>query len=93
MIIPLLDGQTEKLLQGQVELKQEIREVKTELNQVKSEILNLSLKVENEVTERIRGLYDSRGVQTDVSERILASLESIEAKIHVVQLDTFRALT
>jgi hypothetical protein len=73
------------LLQGQTEMR-------SELGEVRKDLTKLSVKVEGEMVEKIRGLYDAREVQNYTNERILSALESIEAKLHVVQVDTFRVL-
>jgi ABC-type phosphate transport system auxiliary subunit len=46
------------------------------------------LRMENELTEKIRGLYDFREVQNDINERIVSTLDRIEAKVDVLQLET-----
>ncbi|KUG03119.1 chromosome partition protein smc [hydrocarbon metagenome] len=45
-------------------------------------------RMENELTEKVRGLYDFREVQNDINDRVLNSLDRIEAKIDVLQLET-----
>ena len=64
----------------------------TEGQQMLSEKVNIidlnQIRMENELTEKIRGLYDSREVQNDVNERIISTLERLEAKIDVLQLET-----
>ncbi len=42
--------------------------------------------MENELTEKISALFDAREVHNDVNERIIISLDRIEAKIDVLQL-------
>jgi len=81
-----------QLLQGQTEIRGELSEVKEELGEVKNEILQLSTKVEHEIADKLRGLFDAREVQTNVNERIISSLDGIEAKLHSVQVDAFRTL-
>ena len=44
--------------------------------------------MENELTEKISALFDARAVQNDVNERIITSLDRIEAKIDILQLET-----
>ncbi len=44
--------------------------------------------MENELTEKISALFDAREVQNDVNERIITSLDRIEAKIDILQLET-----
>jgi hypothetical protein len=46
------------------------------------------LRMENELIEKIRGIYDFREVQNDINDRVLNSLDRIEAKIDVLQLET-----
>lgn len=46
------------------------------------------LRMENELTEKIRGLYDFREVQNDINERLISTLDRIEAKVDVLQLET-----
>jgi hypothetical protein len=64
----------------------------TEGQQMLSEKVNIidlnQIRMENELTEKIRGLYDFREVQNDVNERIISTLERLEAKIDVLQLET-----
>ena len=48
----------------------------------------LETRMENEVIEKIHGLYEDRKVQHEVNSRVLAALERIESKIttHDVQI-------
>lgn len=46
------------------------------------------VRMENELTEKIRGLYDFREVQNDINEKIIYSLNRIEAKLDVLQMET-----
>ena len=92
MLALLLQGQTE--MRGELgEVRGELGEVRGEMSEVRKDLNKLSIKVEGEILDKIRGLYDSREVQNNVNERILSTLESIEAKLHSVQLDTYRAMT
>ena len=43
---------------------------------------------ENELTEKVRALFDAREVQNDINERVIYSLNRIEAKLDVLQLET-----
>ena len=81
-----------QLLQGQTQIRGELGEVKEKLGVVENEILQLTTKVENEIADKIRGLFDAREVQTNINERIINSLDGIEAKLHSVQVDAFRTL-
>lgn len=46
------------------------------------------VRMESELTEKIRGLYDFREVQNDVNDRVISALERIEAKVDVLQIET-----
>ncbi|MDD4563110.1 MAG: hypothetical protein PHW39_08555 [Syntrophomonadaceae bacterium] len=73
----LVIKQLQTLTEGQQTLSEKVNII--DLNQI---------RMENELTEKIRGLYDSREVQNDVNERIISTLERLEAKIDVLQLET-----
>lgn len=76
-------------------LNQQVGNIETDVFSLKSDVtdlkkgqLHLETRMENEVIEKVRGLYEFREVQTDVNERILATLDRIEAKIetHDIQI-------
>lgn len=46
------------------------------------------VRMEKELTEKVRALFDAREVQKDVNERIISTLDRIEAKVDVLQLET-----
>ena len=90
------------LTEGQRKLESKVDKLETRIgnieegqNEMKSDIvelnkgqLRLETRMENEVIEKIRGLYEFREIQTEVNERILAALDRIEAKIesHDIQI-------
>jgi len=90
------------LTEGQQKLESKVDKLETRIgnieegqNEMKSDIaelnkgqLRLETRMENEVIEKIRGLYEFREVQTEVNERILAALDRIESKIesHDIQI-------
>ena len=90
------------LTEGQQKLEPKVDKLETRIgnieegqNEMKSDIaelnkgqLRLETRMENEVIEKIRGLYEFREVQTEVNERILAALDRIESKIesHDIQI-------
>jgi len=43
-------------------------------------------RMENDLTEKVRGLYDAREIQFDVNERIIDSLGRIENKFDRMSL-------
>ncbi len=46
------------------------------------------VRMENELTEKVRALFDAREVQNDVNQWLISSLDRIEAKVDVLQLET-----
>lgn len=69
--------QLSALTEGQNELTKEV----VELRQSQA-------RMENELTEKVRALFDAREVQNDVNERLISTLGRIEAKVDVLQLET-----
>ena len=60
-------------------------------NELTKEVIELGqsqVRMENELTEKVRALFDAREVQSDVNERLISTLERIEAKVDVLQLET-----
>ena len=74
-----------KILEGQNELqnefKQEIRAVSTKLDK-------LEMRMENEVIDSIRILFDARSVKNQAIVNISETLNRVEAKLDVLQLET-----
>ena len=60
----------------------------TQLESLQKGQLRLETRIESEVIEKIRGLYDDREVQQDTNQRITSTLERIEAKVDVLQMET-----
>jgi len=58
------------------------------LNEKINKVDTNQVRMENELTEKIRGLYDFGEVQNDVNERIISTLDRLEAKVDVLQLET-----
>lgn len=46
------------------------------------QIDNSEIRMENEITDKIRSLYDAREVQSEVNERIISTLDRLEAKLY-----------
>ncbi len=78
-----------EILHGQTEMKKELRQ---SIQDMRKDIQQLTAQVEVEVMDKIHGLYEAREVQATVLARILNTLEGVEAKLHSVQVDTYRAL-
>jgi len=49
--------------------------------------LKLEDRIENEIIEKIRALYDARSVQEDINSRIIDTLNRIEAKLDILQME------
>jgi cell division protein FtsB len=74
-------SQLDSLQKGQTTLESHIDLLDS--NQIK-----LETRIENEIIEKIRALYDARSVQNDINTRIIDTLERIETKIDVLQMET-----
>jgi hypothetical protein len=72
-ILKMLESMNERM--GNLESKID----KVDANQV---------RMENELTEKVRALFDAREVQNDINERIISALGRIEAKLDVLQMET-----
>jgi len=86
-ILALLEKMDNRL--GNLENGQDIlaRQVNTLTEDVQN-IRQSQVRMENELTEKVRALFDTRQVQNDVNERIIYSLNRIEAKLDVLQMET-----
>lgn len=73
-----------ELRQGQNELKQG----QDELRQGQKELRQAVARIEQQHGEKLSALFDAREVQNNVNEKILSTLERMEAKLDVLQLET-----
>lgn len=46
------------------------------------------VRMETDLTEKVRGLYDAWVVQNEFNEKVIQTLDRIEAKVDVLQLET-----
>jgi hypothetical protein len=53
-----------------------------------SRLGKLEVRVENEVINKIRGLYDFREVQMNHNQCVIDVLQRIEAKVDILQVET-----
>ena len=72
------------LEQGQNLLAKHVTELVSNVNKLSES----QVRMENELTEKVRALFDAREVQNNINERIITSLDRIEAKVEVLQLET-----
>ena len=74
------------------ELKSEIQDVRTELKSEIQEnrkaIVKIETKIENEISDKIRGIYDSREVTNTKLEKISSDIEDIKETLSNVELIT-----
>lgn len=74
------------------ELKAEIQDVKTELKaeiqENRKSIVRIETKIESEISDKIRSLYDGREVTNDKLEKISDNIEGIKETLSNVELIT-----
>ncbi|TCL74186.1 hypothetical protein EDC14_1004124 [Hydrogenispora ethanolica] len=71
-----------KMTQDMTEMKADISSLKTDVDQFKT----ADVRIENDLGEKVRALFDAREVQLDVNDRIIESLSRIESKIDRLSL-------
>ena len=59
-----------------------------EVKGIKATQVKIETRIENEVIDKIRVLFDARDVQQDTNQHVINILGRIEAKIDVLQLET-----
>lgn len=74
----------ETMQQGHNMIAQQVNDLSVEVKAIEES----QVRMENELTEKVRALYDAREVQNDVNERIINALGRIEAKVDVLQMET-----
>ena len=74
----------ESMQQGQNIIAKQVNELREEVKDIRQS----QVRMENELTEKVRALFDAREVQNDINERIIMALGRIEAKVDVLQLET-----
>lgn len=65
-----------KMTQDMTEMKTDVSALKADANQVETAVV----RIENDLGEKIRALFNARKVQLDANNRIIESLSRIEAK-------------
>lgn len=77
----------EKLFSLMEKMYIELTDIKTKMA-TKEDISRVESRIESEVVDKIRALYDNREVQNDLNEKISNTLNRIEAKVDVLQMET-----
>jgi len=81
----------EQLLKNQTTIQESMTRFSSRLDNLEANIAKVNdsqVRMENEFTEKVGALFDAREVQNDVNERIIGTLERIEAKVDVLQMET-----
>lgn len=63
-------------------------ETNSHLKELTSRIQKVEMNVENDLSYKIKALFDAREIQNDKIDVINKSLERIEVKIETLQLET-----
>ena len=74
-----------KILEGQKDIQNELKQ---EIREVSSKVDKLEMRMENEVSDKIKILFDVRQVQNETVATISETLNRVEAKLDVLQLET-----
>ena len=86
-----LDSDVKGLNNSQNRFESEIQDVKDSQCRFESEIKSVKdivLKIENDQGTKLDALFDAREVQKEMNERIFPTLDRLEAKIDVLQMET-----
>jgi len=71
-----------------VNMQEDIKGLNDGQVRLESQVGKLETRMETEVIDKLRVLFDARNVQNDVNERLISALDRIEGKIDVLQLET-----
>jgi len=74
-----------KILEGQNDLRNELKQ---EMRAVSTKVDKLEMRMENEIIDKIKILFDAREVQNESIANIAETLIRVEAKLDVLQLET-----
>jgi septal ring factor EnvC (AmiA/AmiB activator) len=83
-----LDARLENVETRLEKVETRLEKVETRLENVEKAQLRFEVKLENEVIDKIRGLYEFQRVQENVNNQVLAALARIENKLesHDIQI-------
>lgn len=68
-------------------IKSDINGIKSEISDVKAGQEKLELRIECELIDKVKALFDAREVQNEINDRVITALGRIENKIDVLQLE------
>lgn len=70
-----INQRVENIEQGQQQLKQELR---ADIHKVESKVIELEIRMENEVIDKVRILFDADKVREEKLSQVVEKLDSIE---------------
>lgn len=70
-----------KILENQTETNSQLKELTSRVQKIET-------KVENDLSYKIKALFDAREVQNEKNDTIINALERIETKIETLQMET-----
>ena len=85
------ESEIQDVKNSQNRFESEIQDVKNGQNRFESEIKSVKdivLKIENDHGTKLDALFDAREFQKEMNERIFLTLDRLEAKIDVLQMET-----
>lgn len=83
-----LKGDINELKGGINKLNGDIDGLKSNVNVLKDDVKKMDTKLENETNDKVRALFDDREIQKEINAKIISTLDRIEAKVDVLQLET-----
>lgn len=63
-------------------------ETNSQLKELTSRVQKIETNVENDLGYKIEALYDAREIQNEKNDTIISTLERIETKIEILQMET-----
>lgn len=64
------------------ELKIDVAELKTDVTELKTGQQQLETRIENELINKVRALFDAREIQNNINKQILDKLENVDININ-----------
>ncbi|PKM85992.1 MAG: hypothetical protein CVU87_13475 [Firmicutes bacterium HGW-Firmicutes-12] len=77
----------EKLLNLMEKMYKEVNDIKNKMAS-KEDIAKIETKIETNVIDKVRALYDNRELQSEINDKLLSTLNRIEDKIDTLQMET-----
>jgi hypothetical protein len=77
-----------KIYQTQTEMRSEIIELRTGQETLAINVAKIITVIEHDVANKIGAIFDFREIQIDHNQKTGDTLERIEAKVEVLQLET-----